>query len=806
MSNLGEYRKKRRFKKTSEPKGLVKSSPANEPLRFVVQKHQASSLHYDFRLEVGGVLKSWAIPKGPSLDPTQKRLAIMVEDHPIEYRDFEGVIPEGNYGAGTVMTWDEGFYEPLGAMAKGGLQKAFQDGLKKGHLVFALAGKKLNGEFALIKLKTGAKNEWLLVKARDSYASEKDVLLDDKSVKTDQTSAVIKKAAKSVKIDLDIPKHAIPHSIKPMMATLVEKPFDDSDWVFEIKWDGYRAITEVEDGKVRIYSRNDQNLNEVFPEIYDSFDGFGKDVVFDGEIVVVDKKGRSDFQLLQDYRLTGKGTLIYYVFDLLYYDGHDLTDQTLEKRREILKKVLPVRDNIKFSENIVGQGKKFFRIASKRGLEGIMAKHKGGIYHIGKRGHDWLKIKNHLQQEVVICGFTKPKGSRSGFGALILGTHEHGQLRYIGNVGTGFSQKMIADLMGKMKPLITSNQLFSNKEVSGKGITWLKPLLVAEIRFQEWTKEGYMRQPVFLGLREDKISKDVYKESIDSTDFVNPDKIFWPKSKITKGELMEYYSKVSKYILPHLADRPESLNRFPNGISGDHFFQKNIEHAPEWLKTYLDSGGSDEHDIKYAVCNDLRALTYIINLGCIDLNVWSSRISSPNKPDFMVFDLDPVKINYKSVLRTALVIGDILKKIGIESYPKTSGKRGLHIYVPLGAKYNFDQVRDFAYLISVKVNQALPKITSLERLPKHRKGKVYLDYLQNRRGATMAAPYSVRPVESASVSTPLSWDEVEKGIKPNDFTIKNIPLRLEKIGDIFADVLQEGADLEKALVELNKLN
>ena len=809
MILLKKYQTKRKFGTTPEPKGVIDISKIKgKPLRFVVQKHQASRLHYDFRLEVDGVLKSWAIPKGPSLNPTDKRLAIMVEDHPFDYKDFEGIIPEGNYGAGEVIIWDEGIYQPVGEFASRDTHSSFQSGLKKGHLVFILSGHKLKGEFALIKLNRGSKDEWLLVKARDKYASKEDVLSHDKSVRPSQTDAGL---------ELSAPKKRMPKNIKPMMAILVDKSFNNKDWIFEIKWDGYRALTEIQKGKVHVYSRNNKSFDQEFAGIYNSFIGFKKDAIFDGEIVVVDSSGRSDFQLLQKYRLSGEGNLVYYVFDLLYYDGHDLTQLPLTKRREALKKILPKAANIKFSEDIKEFGKEFFEIAKKQNLEGVMAKLASSKYQTNKRSRDWLKIKNHLQQEVVICGFTSPMGKRIGFGSLILGVYDGDKLIYIGNVGTGFDDKLIEELIKKLKPLIVKKPTFPNIKIKNSNITWVRPRLVCEIRFQELTSDGHMRQPVFLGLREDKFAKDARRETADTNyeptniinnaSFVNSNKVFWPKSGLTKGDVLNYYQKISKYILPHLENRPESLSRFPNGIDGESFYQKNVEDPPKWAKIFKVKSGNDHHLINYLICNNIKTLTYMINLGCIDLNVWSSRYKKPNKPDFLVFDLDPDKnTDFKDVLKTALVIKGMLDSINIKSYPKTSGKYGMHIYVPLRAKYTFNQTRNFAYLLCLKVNQQIPEITSLERLPKNRKGKVYLDYLQNHEGATMAAPYTVRPVEFAGVSTPLLWQEVENGFKIDDFTIYNIPDRLEKFGDIFAGVLGKGINIKKALKKLELQN
>jgi len=512
MNPLEEYAGKRNSDKTPEPMATgPKKAAKGGNLRFVVHKHAASSTHYDLRLEVGGVLKSWAVPKGPSQDPLAKHLAVQVEDHPFAYKDFEGVIPQGNYGAGPVMIWDEGYYRPIGRLASKNLEEAFAKGLADGHLVFALAGQKLNGEFALIKLRKGSKNDWLLVKARDWYASEDDILLEDRSARSGRTMDEIQKAARKLPtIVPDFPKADMPHHIRPMLATLTDKPFDDKDWSFEIKWDGYRAITEISHGVANIYSRNNLSFNDRFPSLVASLNGFAKDVVFDGEIVVVDKAGRSSFQLLQEYK--GSGNLIYYIFDLLYYDGYDLSTWTLKQRRNLLAKIIPPADNIRYSDDITNQGIGFYNLTVARGLEGIVAKRSQSTYQAGRRSSDWLKIKISMQQEAIICGYTAPRGSRTGFGSLVLGAYQGNKLIYIGNVGTGFDEQTIAGLMKRFKPIITPDPPLPTPIKIGTAITWVKPQLVCEVRFLEWTRDGSMRHPVYLGLREDKEATEVFRE------------------------------------------------------------------------------------------------------------------------------------------------------------------------------------------------------------------------------------------------------------------------------------------------------
>jgi len=530
---LSKYREKRRFDRSPEPRGTA--TRRRGPLRFVVQKHAARRLHYDFRLEMDGVLKSWAVPKGPSLNPKDKRLALMVEDHPWDYRSFEGIIPEGNYGAGTVMVWDEGTYEPREAGTRAHNEKLLLEELAHGRLHFILHGAKLQGEFALVRTGRDGGNQWLLIKHRDAYATDADVLDEDRSALTRRTMAQV--AADSVndgavwssdpKHNTADPKRAtparrrrgknagsapMPHRVKPMLATLVAGPFDRNGWYFEVKWDGFRAIAEVEDGKVRLYSRTQLSYEDRFPTIVRTLAGLKHDAVLDGEIVVLDPQGRATFQLLQKYQQTGRGTLAYVVFDLLYLDGEDLRSQPLRRRKQLLSHILPGKSSVMLSEHLEEQGIEFFRAASRLGLEGIMAKKADSLYHEGKRSRDWLKIKSRQQQDVVIGGFTEPRGTRQAFGALVVGVFEGTKLAYAGHVGGGFDNRTLADVYRRLEPLIQSTCPFSNKPKTNAPVRWVKPALVCEVAFQEWTQDGQMRQPIFLGLREDKPAAAVKRE------------------------------------------------------------------------------------------------------------------------------------------------------------------------------------------------------------------------------------------------------------------------------------------------------
>ncbi|MGC2063802.1 MAG: non-homologous end-joining DNA ligase [Thermodesulfovibrionales bacterium] len=527
---LKDYRSKRQFGKTPEPE--PETRPDGDRLIFVIHKHAARALHYDLRLEMGGVLKSWAVPKGPSLDPSLKRLAVMVEDHPFEYKDFEGVIPEGNYGAGSVIIWDRGFYRHAATKDGKESEKTLRDGLKKGDLKFILEGEKLQGEFALVKIRKDEKS-WLLLKKKDQFATAGDILRENHSVVSGKTLEEISEAGpekssvqKMTRIRLreaierddlsDAPVNPMPHGIRPMLATLVKEPFNHPDWIFEVKWDGYRAIAEIRSGDVSLYSRNRILLTKKFPAIARALQKCEFDAVLDGEIVVVDEQGRPDFQMLQDYRKSGSGHLLYYVFDLLYFHGHDLTDLPLLRRKKLLEKILPPAPELKFSDHVMEEGILFFNAVREKGLEGIMAKDSQSSYRIGRRSRQWLKVKTRLTQEGVIVGFTEPRGGRKYFGSLVLGVYEGDELIYIGHSGGGFPAKTLKDIRERLDPLIRKKCPFNVMPETDTPVTWLKPELVCEVIFQGWTAEGIMRQPVFLRLREDKDARNVVREKPDS--------------------------------------------------------------------------------------------------------------------------------------------------------------------------------------------------------------------------------------------------------------------------------------------------
>jgi bifunctional non-homologous end joining protein LigD len=898
---LTKYKEKRNFKESPEPTG---GSPDSEQLRFVIQKHDASHLHYDFRLEMDGVLKSWAVPKGPSTDPDVKRLAMMVEDHPYDYRSFEGIIPSG-YGAGTVIVWDEGFYEPADSV---GMDKKAQDvallkGIPAGKLHVVLHGSKLKGEYALVKTHGRGENAWLLFKVKDEYVSKEDITLKDKSVVSNKTLAQIEKTTSnfygakrvkesSVKSEKEISLNKrsdvkaasaknkkeienklssdeifatgktaeFPSKLSPMLATMVDKPFDKEGWQYEIKWDGYRTLAFCTENKAELKSRNDKSYNEKFYPILKSVQDWNINAVVDGEVVMMDEDGKSNFGALQNWRSEADGELYFYVFDLLWMNGKDLMKLPLSERRILLKQLIPEDNIIRYSENFEVSGIEFFEAAKKMGLEGIMAKKSDSTYSPGNRSKEWLKIKANKRQEMVIGGYTKNEDSSKPFSSLLLGVYEKGKMIYTGKVGTGFSDKQQTEMLKQFKPYIISTPLFAELPDINKPsrfqhnpphatAVWMKPELICEVSFTEMTSDGVMRHPSFVAMRTDKKAEDVANEKAvdtneiistekaqseniikptgngDRKNFLNPNddtqvreinghelkfnhlkKIYWPDEKISKGDMLNYYYQVAPYILPYLKDRPQSMNRHPNGITGESFYFKDVaDTAPDWIETFDYKSDADDRLRKYLVAKDEASLLYMATLGCIEMNPWHSKVKKEDHPDWCIIDLDPSENNtFEQVIEAANVTRQVLESMRVTSYPKTSGSTGIHIYIPMGAKYTYDQSKEFARVIATLVQREIPEYTSIERVVKARKGKMYIDFLQNRAQATVAAPYSLRPKPGATVSMPLHWDEVKKGLKMRDFTINNALERIKSSGDIFQPVLGKGINLEKVIKTFNK--
>ncbi len=840
---LEEYNKKRNFDETSEPEG--KENKNDGKLVFVIQRHSASRLHYDFRLEMDGVLKSWAVPKGPSLNPKDKRLAMMTEDHPYSYKDFAGTIPEGNYGGGEVEIWDSGWYEPLEKVEGKSDDLVMRHQLHTQSLKFVLHGKKLKGEFALVKIKNSKQeNAWLLIKHNDQFAmeeydSEEHVPKKSKvtvreenrpSKKKVKTPAKESKSFRNYTPSL-IGEKKLKDFIKPMLAQSNEKPFNNKDWVFEIKWDGYRAIADLRETAIQLYSRNGLSYSEKFSKITKALDDQNHQMILDGEIVAYNSEGKPDFQTLQKIGDNPDLAMTYQVFDLLWLNGHSTENLTLVQRKELLKEALVENEVIKYCEHIPEKGIDFFDQIKKMELEGMIAKKADSTYSEGVRSSDWLKIKFQNTEDVLICGFTEPNGGRKNFGAIILGTYINDKLEYCGHAGTGFSVKTLESLYEIFKPLIIENCPFDTIPKTNAPATWLQPELVCEIKYTEKTKDGIFRHPVFMGLRIDKDKEDLMiddeienlsslemkiqneptnsktKKLKKTVKLTNQNKIYFPESGITKGEVVEYYQSVSKYILPHLKNRPQSLNRFPNGIDGLSFYHKDAGNdAPDWIEKVSIFSESNEKDIQYLICNTADDLAYLNNLGCIDLNPWNSTVIDLNKPTWLALDLDPSEKNtFDDVIETSLCVKEILDKAKIKGYCKTSGSSGIHIFIPMGGNYEVEQVKNFAHLLMQKTQQKLPALTTLERsLKKRDQNKIYLDYLQNRTGQTLASVYSIRPKPLAPVSMPILWEELKFGLKPTDFNIHNALERIKKNGDLFKPVLGKGIDMLKALENLSK--
>lgn len=654
----------------------------------------------------------------------------------------------------------------------------------------------------------------------------------------------------------NIRKSPFPKDLQPMLATLVDKPFDDPGWVYEIKWDGYRAMAYIDNGKVQLRSRNNKSFDEKFYPIHDALKKWKVKALIDGEIIVANEAGISDFNKLQNWRSEADGQLLFYVFDLLWYDGRSLMELPFTERHNQLQRILPKNDRILLSELFDVKGTEFFRTAEKMKLEGIMAKRANSVYIPGIRSKDWLKIKTQLRQEVVIGGYTVNEGTSKTFSSLLVGVYQKGKLIYTGKIGTGFNVKMQKEMMQQFKPLIIKDPPFSytpdvNKPSrfrpnppNAKAI-WLKPKLVCEVSYRELTADGVMRHPSFEGMRIDKSASEVVLEKQSSTKkiikdkktpkiirtpkatapgtFLNPSdesqvrkinghditfnnlsKLYWPKDKVSKRDMLNYYYQVTEYMLPFLKDRPQSLNRFPNGITGKSFYQKDVTgKVPDWVKKYPYVSEGEKKN--FMLCNDEAALLYMASLGSIEFNPWSSTVKKPDHPNWCMIDLDPDNNPFDKVIETAHVTKDLLTHAGVDTYCKTSGSTGLHIYIPLGAKYTYEESKEFGRLIAKLVNRELPKFTSIERLTSNRKGKLYIDFLQNRPSATLASAYSLRPKPGAPVSMPLPWDEVKKGIKITDFNIHNAVAKIRSQGNIFLPVLGKGINMKAAIKKLEAL-
>jgi bifunctional non-homologous end joining protein LigD len=823
---LSTYRAKRSPGVTPEPVGAV--GPGEGRL-FVVHKHAATRTHWDLRLQMEGVLRSWAVPRGPSADPSDKRLAVHVEDHPLEYGDFEGIIPEGNYGAGAVIVWDRGAWIPLEDPV---------EGLRKGKLLFELQGYKLRGRWTLVKIKKEQK-EWLLIKERDQHVREGEgdaypqtsvlsgLTVEELGAGRDRAQDVRKRLKA-----LDARRgRVIPEKVELMLAETREQAFSRPDWVYEIKYDGYRMLAVGGPG-ARLLSRNGNDLTAGFPELERALRALPYDqVIFDGEVVVHDQSGLPSFQRLQQRARLSRPADVrraavelpaaYYVFDLVAFEDSDLRALPLVERKAMARELLPDAGPLKFADHIEETGEAFYQHARKLGLEGIVAKKADAPYTAGRSAH-WIKVRADHTDDFVVVGYTAPRGSRDAFGALHLGAFEDDELVYVGRAGSGFTTEELAEVK-QMPDDARRDTPPCTGAPKGREHAWTEPRYVAEVRYREMTDEGLLRQPVFVRFRDDKPITDCVKRSGEmpvraakagrpaaraapppSVQLTNAEKVFWPAEGYTKGDLLAYYREIAPWMMPYLVDRPLVMTRFPDGIEGKQFFQKDAPgFAPDWVRTEVMYSEDSERELRYFVADTPEALLYIANLGTIPIHVWASRVATLEQPDWSIIDLDPGEAPFRDVVELALAARALCEDIALPSYVKTSGGRGLHVLVPMGRQVTHDQSRQIAELLARVLVAEHGEIATVRRLPQQREGKVYLDYLQNGRGKLLVAPFCVRPFPGAPVSTPLTWKEVSGDLDPKAFTIKTIFERLKRRKtDPLSGVLDERPDLAHALGRL----
>ena len=862
--SLTEYRRKRVFSNTPEPEPAVREG---EGQRFFIQRHSARRLHYDLRLEMQGVLKSWALPHGPTLDPAIKRLAVHVEDHPLDYGNFEGTIPSGNYGAGQVTLWDRGTYEWAGTKTPAQQWEA-------GDLKFRLHGRKLLGEFALVRTKQSKGKDWLLIKKKDfavrpGWEPESDI----RSILPGNLDLSALEGAF---------KAPLPASVAPMLAVVgdVQSIPAGNDWVYEVKWDGVRAMIFVDQGRVRILSRKGTSIDKQYPELLTITGALeAQSAILDGEIVCFDESGVPSFQLLQNRigagaksapKLAQAQPACFFAFDLLYLNGYDLRRTPLIERKQLLSSSLQPNTTFRYSEHFIGKGAELLEAVRERGLEGIVAKQAYSKYE-SKRSREWMKIKVVNQQDFVICGMIE--GEREYFGALAQAVVEAGKLVYAGNVGSGFTQESLKAVYEKLKPLITTRSPLRVVPKDVGKVIWLKPELVCTAKFNSWTDDNRLRAPVFLGLRHDQSPEECVRETVAAASdppapktellpqnqtevaltvegrrlkFTNLNKVYYPQEGYTKRDVINFYDAVAGLLVPHLQGRPLSLKRYPDGISGEYFFQKEAPAgAPEWLRTMeivTDTSEQyttearrhgEEHKIdnrvignrviegpktsaskkqkeakttRFVIVDDRPSLLYLANLGCIDQNPAMGRVGSLENPDLMLIDLDPYHCGYDRIIEAALLVRERLDQIGLEGYPKTTGGDGMHIYVPVEPVYTFQQTRTLAEILARWVAGDRPDLFTTPRTVAAReKGKVYFDYLQNASGKTISAPYVLRAYPGAPVATPLAWHEVRPGLKPTQFHIGNAVRRFERTGDLFEGVLKKPQRIEAAVEKITGL-
>jgi bifunctional non-homologous end joining protein LigD len=854
---LSAYHRKRDFAATPEPKGTV--AGRHRELSFVIQKHAARRLHYDFRLELDGTLKSWAVPKGPSLDPADKRLAVHVEDHPIEYGGFEGVIPEGHYGAGQVQIWDRGTWQPIGDAEKS---------YRAGKLKFRLDGEKLHGAWTLVRTRlpgSGDKEQWLLIKERDEVArpsakySITEALPDSviaqkpgkkprvwlskeltgKAASKPEKKVTTPTPQKSTKRKASAPetagiptpsvatlegarKSALPAALKPQLATLVDAVPAEGDWSYEIKFDGYRLVSRISGNSVKLVTRNGHDWTKKMPALARAVQGLGlRSAWLDGEIVVQGANHVPSFQALQNAFDSEKTDSIqYFVFDLPFYDGYDLTQVTLRERRALLQSLLGSNADgpIRFSEDFRETPERILDTACKLSLEGVIGKRSDSSYE-SRRARSWIKLKCKRRQEFVIVGYTDPKGSRSGFGSLLLGVHENGKaLRYAGRVGTGFDDSILKSMYARMKALATARAPFAAMPAgqSARDVHWIKPQLVAEISFAEWTSDGIVRHAVFHGLRTDKPAKDVgvevaatvkeakvvnqqeaktrttpaerksrgpkpgaQQDEVAQVRITHPDRIIDKESGSTKVDLARYYDAIAPWILPQLADRPVALVRGPDGAQGELFFQKHAEHMKIPGIRLLDRKYDPGHPALMAI-DSPQALVGTVQMGAIELHTWNGTTKAIDKPDRMIFDLDPdPALKWKTMVEAARLTRALLQEIGLDSNVKTSGGKGLHVVVPLAQRNDWDEVIAFSQAVARHLATTLPDRFSAKMGANNRVKKIFVDYLRNRRGASTVSAYSARARPGLPVSVPVAWDELDELKSAAEWNLVSLPERMK---------------------------
>lgn len=866
---LSRYREKRSADRTTEPfgTGRVAAEWADRGM-FVIQKHSARRLHYDFRLEMEGVLRSWAVPKGPSLNPADKRLAVMVEDHPIEYGDYEGVIPQGNYGAGSVIVWDRGEYSVIDP-AHGDAAQA----VRKGKLDLELRGYKLRGAYTLVRTRrtqkssSGDKEQWLLIKKRDPHAASEDVtelhprsVLSGLTVEEMRDASAVEQQVVALLKERKAPAYNGEMSFKAFpltLAKLTEEPFDGDGWLFEIKYDGVRALAIRDGAHTRLFARSGIEITARYPELRTALDALPcEHFAIDAEIVALGEEGRPSFELLQrrmhlsDPRDIARASLavpvVMFAFDLLVFAGFDLRRMALEERKQILARLIRGEGPVRYCDHVIARGRDFHQAAAGAQLEGIVAKRRDSNY-AGVRTDNWLKIKCPSTQRFVIGGWTDPEGSRTHFGALLIGQYDaDGKLRFVTRAGTGFNDERLREIYRLLKERAVDASPFrpakGDQPAPPRGSHFCRPELVCEVRFTEFTNAGGLRHPSFQGMvanadpreciyetphtdsdRDGKaesrpgdpapmqMKKSLRRETASASSaappaftVTNPDKIFWPAEKYTKGDLVEYYESVAKWMLPYLKDRPVMMVRYPDGIEGKSFYQKDAPgFAPEWMRKERIYSEDSQREIAYFVLESAEALGYIANLGTIPIHIWSSRIGSLEHPDWLLFDIDPKGSTTPGAIAVAREVALLLRRLGLRPVIKTSGQMGLHVVVGLKPRYTYEQARAFSELVARVVVARIPELATINRNVHGRKGRVYIDYLQLGHGKTIAAPFAVRPITRAPVSAPIDFAELQPELDPGDFNIKSMPRRMARLRrDPFAGALDDPQTLEEALPKL----